>query len=273
MICVIGARGRLGAAICGRIHAERLIAPCREVYAHWGEPDGVARMDRFFQEHNHIQRVYVAAGILNPSVAEDLHTAVNYLLPRNIILAAEKYGFGVTTVGTIMERFSQADNAYIRSKRSLGQFVSEQAEQGWPVSHVQVHTLYGTGKPSPFMFLGQMLDALNRNEKFSMSSGTQLREYHHVLDDVEAMLALAEAGLTGTIALSHGESVRLVDLARYVFKYFEKESLLSVGDLSSLQGDNFDQLYCRPALLQDMEFRNTFSGVAEYMSGCLVAIQ
>jgi nucleoside-diphosphate-sugar epimerase len=269
MICVIGARGRLGTALCGRVQADQLIAPSREVYAHWSEPGGMAQMHLFFQENSHIQQVYVTAGILDPAAAEDQHAAVNYLLPRNIILAAEKYDFAVTTVGTIMESFPQADNAYIRSKRNIGRFVSERAEEGWPVTHAQVHTLYGVGQPSAFMFLGQMLDALIRDEIFSMSAGTQLREYHHVLDDVEALLALAVAGYKGCIALSHGDPVRLVSLARYIFNYFGKESLLRVGELSSPQGENFEQHYIRPAPLQELNFRNTLPGVAKYMSDCL----
>lgn len=265
MICVIGARGRLGAALSAAIPDDRIVAPNREVYADWGAPDGAAQVYRFLQRSKGVNHIYVASGILDPRVADEHHLHVNYWLPKNIILAAERYGCRVTTIGTVMERFEGADNAYVRSKRLIGDFVQDRVRQGCPIAHVQVHTLFGVGTPSPFMFLGQMREAIVQNEKFAMSAGTQLREYHHVLDDVTALLHLGRMNVTGTIALSHGDPVRLVDLAKYVFNSLGKEELLSVGELSSAPGENFEKFFKRPDSLLEMEFRETLPAVAEYM--------
>ena len=53
--------------------------------------------------------------------------------------------------------------------------------------HLHLHTLYG-GRPQAHMFLGQMIRALERGAEFAMSSGEQLREYHHVHDIAGAMV-------------------------------------------------------------------------------------
>ena len=44
------------------------------------------------------------------------------------------------------------------------------------------YALWWSKRPHPFMFAGQMLDALEKEKPFKMSGGAQLREYHHVED-------------------------------------------------------------------------------------------
>ena len=83
--------------------------------------------------------------------------------------------------------------------------------------HLHLHTLYG-GQPHPHMFLGQMIGALERGAEFHMTSGEQLREYHHAHDIAGAMLAGRDwESAREPVHLSSGAPVRLADLARAVF--------------------------------------------------------
>ena len=67
------------------------------------------------------------------------------------------------------------------------------------------------------MFLGQILSALKNDEAFKMTSGCQLREYHHFLDDAEAIRTISGLKITGVVNLSHGKPVSLKDIAQASF--------------------------------------------------------
>jgi nucleoside-diphosphate-sugar epimerase len=117
--------------------------------------------------------------------------------------------------------------------------------------HIRLHTLYGGSKrPHPFMFAGQMFDALARKEPFKMSGGAQLREYHHVEDIATSVLAfLAGSHDQKIIELSSGQPIRLRDLASAVFRYFDAASLLEIGARIHSNGEVFDNTYERSPYL------------------------
>ena len=77
------------------------------------------------------------------------------------------------------------------------------------------------------MFLGGIYHALKNNLPFPMTSGEQLREYHHILDEVNAIDFLVQEENDEVINLSHGDPVRLCDLAMNIFIVFERASLKS----------------------------------------------
>ena len=119
---------------------------------------------------------------------------VNFHLPKNIILSNKNTNNLIVTFGTIMEDLSPDANNYTSSKNQLTQFIKTSKIQN--ILSLKIHTLYGGDKPNAYMFLGQMLNSINKNEDFKMSSGKQIREYHHVDDESKAIKLLAKPKAT-----------------------------------------------------------------------------
>ena len=272
MNIVIGSRGRLGSAIAASLGNGRTLTPTRSVYAEWSEEDGADAVFRYVAEHS--QRddvVYMAAGLIDTSAAPEEHLRVNFRIPRNIIVGASRANVRVVTFGTIMERFigDAGANPYISAKTKLGKFVSAYAASGHDILHVRLHTLFGGGTPHDFMFLGQIFNALKNRSLFRMSSGTQLREYHHIDDDVAATRELVSAGLRGVVDLSHGQPISLRDLASHIFEACDCLDLLRIGALPSPASDNYEITLERTPALRQFEFQDTLPAVVSYLRDCL----
>lgn len=268
MDVVLGARGRLGHAISACLASSQVLTPERSMYSEWWREDGADLASRFLEGLG-VQPgvIYMTAGIIDPSRPYDEHEKVNYLLARNVVEGATRLGFRVLTFGTVMEKLvgDDSNNRYYSSKRKLGCFVEDFAAQSGSALHVRIHTLFGGGPPDAFMFLGQMYRALADHVEFRMSSGIQLREYHHLDDEVQAICQLAGGLSGGSIDLSHGEPVTLRDMANYVFQAFGCLELLKVGALPGPMADNFGVVFKRTSAVKDTSFRPTLPAVVDYL--------
>lgn len=269
MIYVIGGRGRLGRAICASRSGKEVVALDREVYETWWQSGASAAIARFFKAAPPESVVLVGAGLLDPALPRAEHQRVNVELPRRIIEGACEAGMRVITFGTVMERLLEHPNAYVATKAELGRLAADRAAAGDPVLHIQLHTLYGVGEPVPFMFLGQLCSALREGRPFEMSPGRQLREYHHVHDDVAAIHALIEVGASGVVPLSHGAPCTLRQLADYVFTSVKRGELLRIGARPEPPDDNYATVLERPLTLEHIHFRPALQGVATYVQAVL----
>jgi len=269
MIYVIGGRGRLGRAIQSSCPAEEVVVLERAIYEDWWQSDAAPRIAGFFEAVPAGSAILVAAGLLDPSLPRADHQRVNVELPARVMEAAAKAGQRVVTFGTVMERLVEHPNPYVATKARLGRIVAERAAAGDAVLHLQVHTLYGGGEPASFMFLGQLLSALREKRPFEMSPGRQLREYHHVNDDVAAVHAALEAGASGVVALSHGEPCALRDLASHVFTALDRVDLLRVGARPEPSDDNYATVLAKPRLFENVRFRPALPGVTDYLKALL----
>lgn len=265
MIFIVGSRGRLAQAISAQYDAESIVSLGRPTYEHWGAAEtGASISDYFAANGSEGSVVYICSGLLDPRLAsEELH-AVNFRLPRNIIRAIAPLGMRAVTFGTAMERTLTA-NPYVQSKLALSQAVGQLDGSAPPALHVRIHTLYGSGEPSPFMFLGQVLNSLRNNTAFEMTLGRQLREYHHVDDDARAIKSLVDQKISGIIELSHGHPVTLRQLAEAIFQAFGKTDLLRLGAVPEPVQENFSDVFAQPPALREMEFRETVASVVAYM--------
>ncbi|SDX27522.1 dTDP-4-dehydrorhamnose reductase [Pseudomonas syringae] len=271
MIFVIGSRGRLGQAIAEQYPASGVTCIDRAVYERWAEPESVSAIADYFSDYAQVGAVvYVCSGLLDPRLpAQQLH-AVNFKLPHNIITAVASAGVRVVTFGTAMER-TLTSNPYVQSKLLLSQFVESIGNGDLKPLHVRIHTLYGSGQPSPFMFLGQIVSALHAGTPFEMTQGRQLREYHHVVDDAVAIKSLVDSHVEGIIELSHGMPVSLGDLAKAIFKAFDKTHLLRLGALPEPTQENFSHVFERPEALKGIVFRDSLESVVDYMKKQITA--
>ncbi len=267
MMYIIGSRGRLGQALMDS--TATIVAPERAVYADWWQANAKADMEQFFTGAPASSVVLITAGILDPTAPEILHQHINIDLPCRIMDVVRQKGLRVVTFGTVMETLLEQQNPYITAKAMLGKLVAERASSGELVTHVQLHTLYGSGEPAPHMFLGQMYRALRDAQPFTMSSGQQLREYHHVYDVAQAVQALLCSEITGRVSLNHGQPCSLRDLAVHVFTILDHLHLLQIGARPDPACDNYATMLTRPDWLSDIHFRPALPGVAAYMQTLL----
>ena len=225
---------------------------------------------------------FIFANGLTHSKAPELELlASNYEFPKRFV---EKF-FGLNigfqqsagdplcrflTFGTVTENFPEMvqANSYIRSKKRLRDWVETQAnEHPRMFRHIQLHTLYG-GLPAPHMFLGQIAGALQNDAQFEMSSGEQLREYHHIDDiarSVAALLAQDWGPNEPILTLSSGSTVQLRVLAQEIFSAFGKADHLKIGALGRNSVEIMDQVYAPsdPSLL--VQTRDPVKGVIGFL--------
>jgi nucleoside-diphosphate-sugar epimerase len=268
MIVIIGGRGRLGQALARAFHGS-VTALDRSVYQDWWHPDAVADARRILTAPAlGTTAIILAAGVLDPAADPETLDRVNLKLPQTILAAAYGTGIPVVTVGTVMEALAQRKNGYVSSKAMLADHVAALAADGAPTTHVRIHTLYGGGGASPFMFLGQMAHALNSGLPFSMTSGEQLREYHHVDDAAQGIRALVEAQAYGVQDLSYGNPIKLRALAEAVFEAFQKRDDLKIGALSQPIDENYGTIFTKNPHIAHLAFRDPIDGVVRYMKTC-----
>ena len=197
-----------------------------------------------------------AAGVVDPLGDPSLIEAINVEFPCRLhsLLGslAPANSVRLVTIGSVLEGRGglASSNAYLASKSRMFEALRETSSKlCW--HHIRLHTLYGgSNKPHPFMFAGQMFDALLRKKPFKMSGGMQLREYHHVQDIAESIVSfLGTLRQDPVIELSSAEPVRLRDLASAVFEHFNESDLLEIGAKLHSQGEIFESAYRRSPYL------------------------
>ena len=273
---IVGANGRLGKTIARLCSDKQIITIDRSIYGNWGHNHASNDISRFFekiqkntkQEDNPEESIiYIPAGIHAPQMPLEDHHRINFLMPKHIIECASKLGLRTVTFGTVMEEIVgfSTNNPYFLSKTQLSNFINEFSITNNLSLHIRLHTLYGVGLPSPFMFLGQILNSIRNQTQFNMSSGSQLREYHHIEDDVQAIFTLVKTKMHGVIAIHHGAAISLKDIAQYLFNEFNCLDLLALGALPDPIKDNFNSYFERPAVLTQTMFRETLPAITTYL--------
>jgi nucleoside-diphosphate-sugar epimerase len=264
---LLGSGGKLGQALKQILNNEKMISISRDEYIKWGKRDGLKFIIKYFKNINiNDGRIFIAGGILNPSEDAQEIINANYWLPKNVIVAADKFDLTVFTFGTVMEKIKTLNNNYIKSKRKLARFVDHRLDKGQKICHIRLHTLYGLGKPKSFMFLGKIFLAIKENKEFKMTNGLQLREYHHFNDVAKVIRSLHESNTYGIVNISTGKPIQLKTLAESIFYYFGLEKNLRIGALETNPNENFDCEFDKVTYIKDIDFRDSFDGVCEYLS-------
>lgn len=269
MKLVVGARGRLGSAICAALRADHTIAPSRPVYENWWQPGAEAAIGAFLdQQDSPIECIFVAAGVIDPAASPLDHERVNFQLPRQILRAASARHIRVVTFGTMMEVISHGMPAspYVASKLALAAELQAMRQNAL---HVRVNTLYGGPLPAPHMFIGQMVESLVTRSPFRMSPGTQLREYHFVEDEAQAIVTLGSSPHSGVFDLHHGSPVTLAELAHRTFEGLDALDLLQIGALPAPVNERVDLEYVRHPTLRECKFRDVLTALPAYVRECL----
>ena len=131
--------------------------------------------------------------------------------------------------------------------------------------HLQLHTLYGGIKVHRHMFLGQMFEAIQNRLDFKMTGGTQLREYHHIMDDIQALDKVIRTNTGGVVEISHQEKMTLRSIAEHVFSEFGILNRLKVGDLPNPSIEQYDMCLRDESQRQVDGFRPSLFGITQHL--------
>lgn len=219
-----------------------------------------------FDESKTLAVIY-ASGITNHQIAERTMLNYNYIFPLRIAQFFAESSVKVFFPGAYMENFPRycQTSPYLQSKLMLAQNL-EKVSGNW--TNLRFSQWYGTSKLRTHLFLGSALESIRRGMPFFMSNGMQLREYHHIDDDVKVFFHEAFFP-TGHLDVLHGQSLRIRDLMTALFTHFNSEHLLNFGTLVSDELDNYTE-YSRPnPLFSDLDFRETYSGFLGYAKSIL----
>ena len=94
-----------------------------------------------------------------------------------------------------------------------------------------------------------------------MSGGEQIREYHHIDDDAEAIMQITKSTGGGSIDISHGKPEKLKDIAISLFDHFNSRELLNIAARTADENDNTKIVFKRTENLPDSLFRPTLSNL------------
>ena len=269
-IFIVGSNARLAKAIIKYYKNCEIILIEREVYRGWGNVESRESIFNFFKNklcENSI--IFITSGILNSKEDFKSIESVNYYLPWNIIRALEGIDSRIITFGTILEKIRNTQNSYIKSKIKLSDKIEKFKSNTTNVTHFQLHTLYGYGLPSSFMFLGQIYNSLKNNLEFKMSSGFQFREYHHLDDVVKSVDFILSHNEKGVIEITSGNGIMLRNLALEIFKKFKCRSLLKISAINDIKNEKLSNDYQKNNNLKNIDFRDPIEGVCHYLESIL----
>ena len=265
---VLGGSGLIGAEIAKQfgIPSKNFIG--KEDYLNWWDSSLQNQIYKYLEKlMPNGGNLFIAIGLVDPSLAPSDLLKANFELPKNIIQAAHKLNIRTHTFGTIQEYF-KTDNSYLSSKRRLAHFLAEN-DFGLNHVHYRLHTLYGGKNPKEFMFLAKLSESIVRRKPFLISSGKQLREFHHVEDDVNVIKSLWAKDFSGVTDINHGNALPIGFFAGKVLSNFGLEHLVKSGFYIDPDGENYTRHFPKINTQESFEFRDPVSGFIEYQNSTM----
>jgi nucleoside-diphosphate-sugar epimerase len=262
---LLGGSGILGMALSTRFNEKIILKTSRSEINSWFGIDGLRGMDKYFASLGTNVTVINALGITDPKAPIDDLVLLNFKLPAHLAYFAQMYGFKLVTFGTIMENFSSvaAENMYVQTKRDFFLSIQEFPSKA-NFLHLQLHTIYGSLRAHPYMFIEQLFKALSEKRELRMSSGVQIREYHHIDDEIDAISKILNLELSGVFQVNAGNALPIKELAHGVARFFDMEHLIK-HDYALNSNDAVTKLYTKEPILSEVLFREPISGVTAYL--------
>jgi nucleoside-diphosphate-sugar epimerase len=240
---VLGSNGRLGLQLASRLEtSEALDLTASSIRSM------VTRCDfRVLQE---IQKsfdltIFNAIGLTNSKSDQNALNRVNVMFPYELGEFLLDTGSKMFTFGSILENESllASTNNYLGSKREFLHKFLGRKEFLTQFSHVQLHTLFGSKDAHAHMFLGQIIESITQNTKFRMTSGRQIRQYHHIADVADSIINIEKLDLKGLIQLNGQVGLQLIEIAHTIFSHFNSMHLLEIDKSYVPKHEIFTNMY------------------------------
>lgn len=260
---ILGSRGNLALRLKERF-SDAITIP-RSEFLNWSTPDDILKV---LQDRD--VDIYVAVGIISKHATKQDLERVNLGIPKLVSEAIRDTNSRLITFGSIMEKSKKIceENPYINTKYRLSTYLEDKLPSE-AFLHLRMHTLYGGAKPNTEMFLGQLFESIKNRANFSMTSGKQVREYHHIDDDIDAIEVLMTKGCRGVQEITHGEALKLFEIANKVLQHFKLGEMLRVGEITEIPSEIFSPIGVKSAELHEVNFRPSIEGIITYLSQCL----
>lgn len=268
VILVIGSKGLVSNAIQQHYINQRIKVVESDIVKTWVSSNAVERISEYVSSLSfRPSRIINCAGLTDPKLPQQWLDEANFELPKNLLDFSQIEEIDLMTFGSIMENNPELcqENPYLKSKEKYFKHFRQTIDSNPRQLHLQLHTLYGGKKIHSHMFLGQMLKAIQEGTDFKMTDGLQLREYHHVDDDIQALDGILAKENGGIVEISHNEKLTLRSIAEFVFSEFNIMSQLKLGELPSPEVEQYvlemSQLPKKPII----GFRSSLTGITEYL--------
>jgi nucleoside-diphosphate-sugar epimerase len=271
-IVLVGSTGILGSAIAKEFRQTEIWCVSRSETAEWIK-GGEKTIAKSFSKLKPGSIIINAVGEVNPRKPLDELISVNSNLPKKFMKISNELDLKLITMGTILENTPEIGkiNNYVMSKQEFLKTIS-QSNLSPNHLHLQLHTLYGGEKSHPTSLVRQICEAITQKKQLRMSSGFQIREYHHVIDEVQALKRFILSLEFGIVPLNAGMPIQIRRLAQAVFDKFNLSDYLvfdeTLDSIDILQAD-----YTKTPFLHDINFRNPIAGVQEYITSQLTSFQ
>ncbi|CAN2170475.1 hypothetical protein MCETOYE15_00040 [Candidatus Nanopelagicaceae bacterium] len=268
MNLLLGASGEIGSCLAQRNLyniSDSLTRPALKDWITGGEDYIRQQLINYLDGSGNRINIFYCVGNTNPNASVEELDTLNFELPKSIAKASMDLPFRLITFGSVHEK-SKISNPYMDSKRKFHDFLESQ-DWNFNWNHFQLHTLYSEKLPKPYMFLGQMLHALTTGNKFKMSSGTQLRQFHHTSDVVGAIVSvLPDISVNSVLQVSSNKSIRLSDLASTIFSLVGELKNLEIGTLSDRENEIYLDSYPISESLRGLCFRDPIIEIPRIIS-------
>ena len=233
-LIIIGENSRLTKSLKS-IYSGNIFIVKKKLYVNWNSENSFLNfLDSFVINEN--DSILINKAIINPNFNLREINKWNFHFQKNIIKALErkKIKNRVYTTGSIFEK-TNIENKYLNSKRNLSNYILQTDFNSVRPCHLRFHTLFGIDSPSENMFLGQIFNSIKKKTTFKMSHGNQLRQYHHYNEVSKHLLNVFSDSKSNNkiIEITGREWVKLIDIARSVFNYFDCDNLLKPGKIKS----------------------------------------
>ena len=261
----MGGNGIIGTGLSEKYHEKIILKTSRSEVNSWLGANSQSNIDKYFASFGADTTVINALGITDPKAPIEELELINSILPTRILSTINSLGMKLITFGTILEKNTTLGsvNSYVRTKQDFFNLIRE-APPTKNHLHLQLHTIYGGIRSHKHMFIEQIFISLSNRTEFEMSSGFQVREYHHIEDEILAIAGLLESEQSGAIELSAGNAIQIRQLATKIFNEFGQLQLLNFNPALD-RNDVFNHFYQRSPHLDGVSFRDPYHGVIEYL--------
>jgi len=264
---LIGGSGTIGSALMNGLgQVDKIIPPSRvREWGHKGLNEEVIRREIAADPLMRNVVIYTL-GNTNPKTEFSELNWVNFELPRYILNILEDFESLFVTFGSVLEPLAiYGENRYLSSKEKYLNFVASKEKSSY--LHFQLNTIYGGLVNHSHMLIGQLQAAIENKTDLHLSTGNQIRQYHHI-DDLNILLVkqIQSGEMCGIQQLNHGDSITIRDMAEGVMDKFGLQHLLRFGSRPDPKEDNYSVKLEKTVLDEELDFRDTISGIYDYLN-------
>jgi nucleoside-diphosphate-sugar epimerase len=157
---------------------------------------------------------------------------------RRMVISGSGYEYD-WSYGYCSEKLTPAvpNTVYGSCKQALHVLAQSFADQaGMSAGWGRVFFLYGPGE-HPDRLVSSVIRSLLKNEPARCSHGRQIRDYLHVQDVADGLVALLDSDVRGAVNVSSGQATTLREIVLTIGRLMDKDALIQLGAIPARAND------------------------------------